>query len=380
MKHDANSILREQGAAVLRTIADAARPLQAASSSPDDRGAALPSLSLPPITMDEWRHRDLPEPDLLLGSWLSTTTRALISAPTGIGKSNFAIALGQHIAGGLDFLHWQARRPARVLYIDGEMARRLLKQRILDEEKRHGGDTSLFFPLSHEDVPNFRPLNTLEGQQWILALVEKIKPELVVFDNVMSLTLGDQTNELVWQQTMPLVIKLTKLAIGQIWIHHTGHDETKGYGTKTREWSLDTVGHFEEVKREDTDVSFKLVFRKARERTPATRHDFQDVKIALVHDRWEHEATAAPRAEKIRPATQKALDALINVLAGDDVTMLPGNRRAAHRDQWAIECNARGLIDLKGKSDSARSLMNTFRRELVTANRIACEGDLQWLR
>ena len=134
------------------------------------------------------------------------------------------------------------------------------------------------------------------------------------------------------------------------------------------------------MKREDTDVSFKLVFRKARERTPATRHDFQDVKIALVHDRWEHEATAAPRAEKIRPATQKALDALINVLAGDDVTMLPGNRRAAHRDQWAIECNARGLIDLKGKSDSARSLMNTFRRELVTANRIACEGDLQWLR
>src|SRR5262249_59085433 len=134
------------GGAVRRTIADAARPLQAASSSPDDRGAALPWFSLPPITIDEWRRRDLPEPDLLLGSWLSTTTRALISAPTGIGKSNFAIALGQHIAGGLDFLHWQARRPARVLYIDGERARRLLKQGLLTEEKRHGGDTSLFFP------------------------------------------------------------------------------------------------------------------------------------------------------------------------------------------------------------------------------------------
>lgn len=39
------------------------------------------SLQLPPLTIDDWRGRDLPEPDWLLGHWLSTTSRVQISAP-----------------------------------------------------------------------------------------------------------------------------------------------------------------------------------------------------------------------------------------------------------------------------------------------------------
>jgi hypothetical protein len=30
---------------------------------------------------------------------------------------------------------------------------------------------------------------------------------------------------------------------GQLWVHQTGHDETKGYGTKTRQWQMDVVIH-----------------------------------------------------------------------------------------------------------------------------------------
>ena len=80
--------------------------------------------------------------------------------------------------------------------------------------------------------------------------------------------------------------------------------------------------------------------------------------------------------QTVRPAVQKALEALINVLAGDLAVTLPGNRRAAHRDHWASECDARGLIDLSGKAVSARTLMNTFRLELVAAqNEIAHPRD-----
>lgn len=332
-----------------------------------------------PLTMAQWRARNLLKPDFLLGTWLSTTSRVLVSAPTGIGKSNLAIALGQRIAAGLPFFHWDAGRPAKVLHIDGEMSRRLLKERIEDEAARHEGNVDHFYVLSHEDPKNFRPLNTPQGQAWVLALVEQLGVELVIFDNIMCLTLGDQTNELVWQQTMPLVLELTKRSVGQVWVHHTGHDQSKGYGTKTREWSMDTVILLEEVKRDDTDVSFSMNFKKARERTPATRRDFEDVKVALVHDRWEHEVSTTLRRGHVRPGVQKALDALTNVLASDEAVTLPGNRRAAHRDAWAAECSARGLIDLKGKPDSARSLMNTWRRELIAANRIACDGDLSWM-
>jgi hypothetical protein len=30
-------------------------------------------------------------------------------------------------------------------------------------------------------------------------------------------------------------------SIAQVWLHDTGHDTTKGFGTKTREWEMDTV-------------------------------------------------------------------------------------------------------------------------------------------
>ncbi len=335
---------------------------------------------LPPLTLDDWRKRDLPEPDFILGHWLTTTSRVLITAATGLGKTNYGLALGLRIAAGNDFLHWRGHRPARVLYIDGEMSRRLLKQRLLDEEQRLGATPETFFAFSHEDVPGFAPLNTPQGQAWLQALVKKLGGiDLVIFDNIMCLTIGDQKDPEPWQKTIPLVHALTRAAIGQVWIHHTGHDETRSYGDKSREWQMDTVAHFDGVNREDTDVSFCMSFKKARERTPATRFDFQDVKIALVNDRWEYEVAEAVPAGRVSPQTQKALDALVNVLASDQVQLLSGNRRAAHRDHWATECNARGLIDSKRNEKSATTMFNRFRRELVAANRIACEGDLQWL-
>ena len=313
-----------------------------------------------------------------MGHWLSTTSRVFLTAATGLGKTNYGLALGIRCAARRDFLHWRACRTTRVLYIDGEMSRRLLRQRVLGEAERLGVSPETFFALSHEDIPNFKPLNTPEGQAWLRAFIEKIGGvDLIIFDNIMCLTIGDQKDPEAWQKTIPLVHALTRASIGQIWIHHTGHDETRSYGDKGREWQMDTHLHLDAVKRDDTDVSFSISFKKARERTPATRFDFQDVKIALVNDQWEHELTDARRPGKVAPLTGKALDALTNVLAGDQAVTLPGNRRAAHRDHWQAECALLGLVD-QAKPHSARTLFNKFRRELVAANLIACEGDQSW--
>lgn len=337
--------------------------------------------ALPPLTIDEWSERDLPPPDPLLGHWLTTTSRALLVGDTGLGKTNFLLALAMRVSIGQGFLHWEGRRARRVLYIDGEMSRRLLRERIEGEQARVGRTSTTFFALSMEDIPQRQPFNTPEGAAWLLAFIDRIGGvDLVVFDNVMCLTSGDMKDPEAWQRTMPLVLHLTKAEIGQIWAHHTGKNAGDSYGDKSREWQMDTHLHLDAVKRDDTDVSFSVTFKKARERAPQTRADFQDVKVALVSDTWEHDPSEAVRAEKVSPRIQKALEALTNVLAGDRTTMLPGGRRAAHRDDWAAECNARGLIDLVGKAGSARTLMNTYRRDLVAANLIACEGDFQWLR
>jgi hypothetical protein len=348
-------------------------PQAAADQAPEPEIAALP-----PLTLDDWRNRDLPDPDFIMGHWLTSTSRVLLTAATGLGKTNFGLALGMRAAAGEDYLHWRAHRSARVLYFDGEMCRRLLRQRVLDEEKRLGITPENFFALSHEDIEGFKPLNTIEGQAWMNAFIKKIGGiDLFLADNIMSLTVGDMKDTEPWRQTLPWVLSLTKREIGQVWIHHTGHDESRSYGDKSREWQMDTVAHLDAVKRDETDVSFSMSFKKARERTPTTRFDFQDVKIALVNDRWEHELTQTQRPEKISPQTTRALDALRNVIAGGLVTTLLSNRTAVSKESWIDELALLGMID-KGKADSARSLFNRWRRELVAANRIACEGDWSW--
>jgi Bifunctional DNA primase/polymerase, N-terminal/AAA domain len=336
--------------------------------------------TLPPMTLLEWRDRDLPSSDFLLGNILTTTTRCLLTADTGLGKTNLALAMTMRMAAGVPFLHWRACRPCRVLYIDGEMSRKLLRQRLLDEAERLGSMPEGFHAINREDIPDMLPLNDSRGQAWIDALIQKMGGiDFVCFDNIMCLTVGNPKDPESWQATLPWALTLTHRQIGQVWVHHTGHDATRGYGDKSREWQMDTVIHLDAAKRPDTDVSFKASFKKARERTPLTRTDFQEVTIALVDDVWEHSISEGIRPGKINALTAKALDALTNVIGSSQAVTLSGKRRAASTEHWKAECLLLGLLDGKAKPNVIRATFSKFRTNLIAANRIACEGEWSWL-
>jgi hypothetical protein len=336
------------------------------------------AVQLPPLTLEAWERRELQTPDYLLGSVLSTTNRWLVTGPTGIGKTNLAIAVGMGVAAGDGFLHWKGVRPGQVLYVDGEMSNRVVKQRLIAEiERRHGDKPSGFYAFCGEDVDGFSPLNTDDGRSFMWKLIDEIGDvDLVIFDNVMSLIAGNMAEEGPWAAVMPFVRSLTRRSIGQIWIHHTGHRDNRSYGTKTREWQMDTVAILEAAKRPDTDVSFKMSFTKARERAPANRNDFQDVEIALVDDRWEYRFLAQQdqkraTAGKISPRTEGFLEALSSIAT---------NANGVDDDAWKAECDRRGLIDLTGKPDSARALFSRHKHNLIEANLIASEGGSSWVR
>jgi hypothetical protein len=339
-----------------------------------------PSTDVPalPLSIDVWLKRDLPAPDYLIGNWLTTTRRVLFASDTGLGKTNFALAAFSHLAAGRSFLHWDIPQPRRVLYVDGEMSRRLLKQRLEDAVRRLGIAPDALHVLSHEDVEGFQPLNTKAGQKYVLEVIKSVRAEAVIFDNIMALIAGDMKDEDAWRATLPLIGDLTKQGIGQLWVHHTGHDATRGYGTKTREWRMDTVMHGTAAERADTDVSFLLEFRKARERTPANRRDFADVTVALVNDQWISDVAAkAAKSKKVSPVGMKFLEALQNVFATDKTTPFQ-SWQAVTTDQWRAECKTLGLID-EGKPHTARSMMSKYRQELIVANMIACNSDLVWI-
>ena len=268
-----------------------------------------------PLSLDEWLARKLPALDPIMGEMLTTTTRAILHANTGLGKTHFGMAIFGHAAAGKDFLHWHCPRPRRVLYIDGEMSRALFKERLEDMVRRLGEKPAGFFAFNREDIEDFAPLNAKEGQAAFWKLVEEVERRVggpldaVCFDNIMSLIVDDMKEEDAWRDTLPLIHALTKRRIGQVWLHHTGHDTSRGYGTKTREWQLDVVAHADEDKRPDTDVAFVLSFPKARGRCPRNREDFAEVNIALVDDCWVSAITAGDKEDIDSAETRKFFEA-----------------------------------------------------------------------
>jgi hypothetical protein len=323
-----------------------------------------------------WLARDIPPADFILGEVFSTETRCLVFAPTGIGKTLLLIALGMAIAAGEGCLHLPGvGKVRRVLFIDGEMSIRLMRDRLRDEaERREHGMPAGFFALSHDDIAGFHALNSPEGQRQIEHEIERLGgADLIIFDNVMSLISGDQKDEEGWRQVMPWIRKLTGKKIAQFWVHHTGHDESRSYGTKTREWQQDTVIKLETIEHERTDVSFRMSFTKARERNPHNRLQFADSHVLLLNNIWTSDAVETGRKGKVSPLGAKFLQCLI-----DACTTKMCDCPAASLDDWQAECVRRGVLE-PDKPDSKRTLFSKYKRELIAANQVACDAKMAWV-
>jgi hypothetical protein len=139
---------------------------------------------------------------------------------------------------------------------------------------------------------------------------------------------------------------------------------------------MDTVLFGSRVERPDTDVSFRLEFRKARERTPLTRADFADIDLALVDDVWTY-SNPDGGGSKMQPSPhgKKFLDALMNALASDDAATMAG-RRCVNIDVWKRECGALGLIE---QDKRGLTQFSKYKVELITRNQIACSATLAWV-
>ncbi len=341
------------------------------------------------LTPAQWAKRDIQPPDHLLGEAFSTTTRSIFAADTGLGKTMFAAAVAYAMRLGQGFLHWQGQRPARVLFVDGEMPRDLMQERVamaatwFDAEPPADG---LYF-LSREDVEDMPPLDTEDGQRWLDVLIEALGGiDFLILDNFMSLCVGNMKEEEFWQPLKPYVLGLAKRRIGHLWLHHVGHDKTKGYGTKTKEWHADTVMLGEAVEAPGADVAFRLTFTKARRRKPGNRADFETVQVELRDGRWSSSAptaSAGPKAKPLPPAAVIALDQLRKAVAEAGETMptatnIPRSRKGFRVEAWRERCYMAGISD--GDTGSARrKSFGRAKDRLVADGLVGSWQDWAWL-
>ncbi|WP_294532606.1 AAA family ATPase [uncultured Rhodoblastus sp.] len=335
--------------------------------------------TLPPITkamranllVSSWVKRKLPPRDFLLGDLLCTTSRWLIFGETGVGKTLVSLEMAGAIAAGQSFLKWEGRRPARVIYLDGEMPIETFKERMELVAKRYGEDIALYGynrdDLGDEEMP---PLNTEAGQAWLLREIEAIKPDIIFFDSIMCLLGGNMSEEDSWAPVKMLARQITGRRIAQVWLHHTGHDATKGYGTKTREWEMDTVLSLSKVDRDDDDSAIRTEFKKNRLRTPANAAQFAPLTIKRGEDDWSVEAATrtATGKEKGEVATIRGEFVKTYDRLADAVTASPGGFNGAKVKKISVdairdELRSRGLLETNDNG----AIMPTSRTNLRRA-------------
>jgi hypothetical protein len=335
------------------------------------------------LTLGHWLDRDVPPPDFILGEVLSTTSRAMLVGPTGLGKTMLGLALAMAVAEGRDFLHWRVPKPRRVLYLDGEMSRRLMKKRIADEMQRRGTEReTTLFVLSREDFPNLAPLNSEAGQQFVNHAIEAVGGvDVIVVDNIQAWTTGDMREETSWEPVLSWLRDLTRRGIGQLWVHHTGHDESHSYGSKTREWQLDAVMLMEEVERPDSDLAFRLKFTKARERSPENRRDFEPAIVTLADDGWASETGGERYAPHKRTLEDQALDALDEALSKGAQT--PLGHPEIPPDTYCVQLPLwlgyfRKTYIGEAKPESVERKFRHLAQQLQLKGRIGVQGDWVW--
>ncbi len=204
---------------------------------------------------------------------------------TGVGKTLLTLDMAAAIASGSPMLGWAGQRATRVMYLDGELPAETFKERMQLIAGRYGRDISLY-GYNRDDLGDGQmpPLNEPKGEKWLMREIDEVKPELVVFDSIMALMDGVMGEEESWAPVKHLARKLTSRRMAQIWLHHTGHDKTKGFGTKTKEWEMDTVAKLNFA--DESHEAFTMEFTKARLRTPANAHEFKPRTISLGPDGW----------------------------------------------------------------------------------------------
>jgi hypothetical protein len=212
---------------------------------------------------------DFPPMEPLLDPWLCKQHLTMVYAYRGLGKTHFALSAAYAVAGGGSFLNWNAPKPRKVLYIDGEMPGALMKSRLAglvasyDEavEPQEGYFRMITPDLQELPLPD---LATPQGQAALDPVIEDA--ELIVLDNLSTLTRNGPENEgESWLPVAEWALKRRREGRAVMFIHHEGKNG-KQRGSSRKEDILDVVIR---LKRPadyipDHGAQFLIEFEKSR--------------------------------------------------------------------------------------------------------------------
>jgi len=211
------------------------RPSQAGNITPIRReeGRTIPAEEATPRE-DIFTHlyagekiKDLPPTEWLLpGRLVKKGLGAIYSLP-GVGKSFVAIDMG--LAATLGEQWWAENFPpnCKVLYIAAERYPEV-RDRLEAACKKRGVEIPANFHLYARP----KALQIVEQLLDLIAIAEKVQPDVIIFDTFSKMTLGKEEN--TSKEIGPIVenfgdvVRAAGPQCGGLIVHHSGKDETKG--------------------------------------------------------------------------------------------------------------------------------------------------------
>lgn len=221
------------------------------------------------LEIGELLQRDFPPMEALLAPWLRKQHSVMIHAWRGVGKTHFALGVAYAVAGGGKFLKWQAEKPRKVLYIDGEMPGAAIKERLaaIVRSCPEGAEPPEgYFRIITPDVQEgyIPDLGTVEGQAAFAPLLGDA--ELIVIDNLSTLLRAGAENEgESWLPMAAWALARRREGRAVIFVHHSGKGKQQR-GSSRREDLLDVVinlRHPPDYSPED-GAQFLVRFEKSR--------------------------------------------------------------------------------------------------------------------
>lgn len=262
--------------------------------SPDFRSSE-PKRQLRAVTLDEFLQMELPKREMILSPFLPSQGLGLLYAKRGVGKTHVALGIAYAIASGGTFLKWQAPKPRKVVYIDGEMPASAMQERLrrisLGEDLKPPDPSYLRLVTPDLQEGSMPDLSSREGRDALEPLI--IDCDLVIIDNISTLfRSGDENEAESWQPIQDWALTLRKRGQSILFVHHAGKGGLQR-GTSKREDILDVVINLKSLQGRSPEegAAFEVVFEKTRNFAGEGAADFL-VRLQVQGDdlwKWEIE-------------------------------------------------------------------------------------------
>lgn len=247
----------------------------------------LQSSLLPPETgvmsATELANADIPEVNMVL-PWLQEAGLAMISADAGIGKTRFTLALMHALSCGQSFLGWDCFEARTVLYIDGEMGKQHMRDRL-----RPLGKSDKLLCFSYDMVTTgFPNVCTVAGQNIIERVIKRLNipsDAVIVLDSLKTLSELSISKSTAYAVFHTWILSLKKRGHTVIMIHHNNKDGVQD-GSNDKRVAINTeislrmpVGY----KPTKDETRFTMKFEKVRE---SYGYDFSESEIVGKDSEW----------------------------------------------------------------------------------------------